>query len=243
MLRRTFIKRTGAAGLIGFIAPENILSTAQHQSEFSLERLFQDPPAPAFPQVFWFWMNGNISREGITRDLEAMKEAGIGGVFNFDVGTGVPKGPVAYASAEWTALKRFAMQEAERLGLDFTMHNCPGWSASGGPWITPELSMQEITWSEIYVGGNKQIKTTLPKPLNRFNYYNDLVVLAFPSLEGEALLQTVKVRSGGDAVDVRKVTGEDAQGVLATVDERNQTAQQHRELSIRARRSRKGFAR
>ena len=114
MLRRSFIKRTGAAGLIGFIAPENILSTAQHQSEFNLESLFQDPPGSAFPQVFWFWMNGNISREGITRDLEAMKEAGIGGVFNFDVGTGVPKGPVAYASAEWTALKRLAMQEAER---------------------------------------------------------------------------------------------------------------------------------
>jgi hypothetical protein len=84
------------------------------------------------------------------------------------------------------------------------MHNCPGWSASGGPWITPELAMQQITWSELYVSGSKQINTTLPKPVNRLNYYRDLVVLAFPSLTGEVALQNFKATSRNEIIDIKK---------------------------------------
>jgi hypothetical protein len=94
------------------------------------------------------------------------------------------------------------------------MHNCPGWSASGGPWITPELAMQEVTWSETYISGGKQINIDLPKPANRLNYYRDIAVIAFPSLEGEDLLQTVNLSSGSGSVDNNLLTGKDPKGVI-----------------------------
>src|SRR5687767_6436853 len=158
-------------------------------------------------------MNVNISKKGITMDLEEMKQVGIGGVFNFDVGTGIPKGPVSYLSEEWVQLKKHAIREAERLGLEFTMHNCPGWSASGGPWITPELAMQQITWSESYIAGGKPISLNLPKPPFRLNYYHDIAVLAFPSLEGEDQLQTIKLSSSSASLDEKGITIMDQQGI------------------------------
>src|SRR5678815_3856598 len=164
MKRRTFIKRTGTAGVISFIRPSDIIDFFKQNSLSSFEDNFKNPPASSYPQNMWFWVNGNVSKEGITLDLEAMKRVGISGLFNFDVGTGIPKGPVTYLSKDWIELKKHAIHEAERLGLEFVMHNCPGWSSSGGPWITPELAMQEITWSETYVAGGKQIQLNLPKP-------------------------------------------------------------------------------
>jgi hypothetical protein len=84
-------------------------------------------------------MNGNISEIGITRDLEAMKRVGVKAFHIFQVGAGIPKGPVEYGSPEHIRLLKHAAREADRLGLGFAMHNCPGWSSSGGPWVTPEL--------------------------------------------------------------------------------------------------------
>lgn len=159
-------------------------------------------------------MNGNITKEGITLDLEAMQRVGIGGVFNIDAGAGIPKGPAPYLSAEWLQLKKHAMQEIERLGLEFTLHNCPGWSATGGPWITPALAMQQVTWSEAYVSGGQQTNFTLPKPFNRLNYYRDVAVLAFPSLRGEAPLQTFRALTANGAIERKQLNGEDAQGIV-----------------------------
>src|SRR5688572_23950402 len=213
MKRRTFIKKTGAAGLITFISPGNIGQLVDPLTGSTPEENFSQPPVSAFPQAYWFWMNGNISKKGITMDLEEMKQVGIGGVFNFDVGTGIPKGPVSYLSEEWVQLKKHAIREAERLGLEFTMHNCPGWSASGGPWITPELAMQQITWSESYIAGGKPISLNLPKPPFRLNYYHDIAVLAFPSLEGEDQLQTIKLSSSSASLDEKGITIMDQQGI------------------------------
>ena len=195
MKRRTFIKKSGAAGIIAMISPGDVVRQFQQDAGLLLEQNFSIPPHSAYPLVFWFWMNGNVTRKGITLDLEAMKKVGIGGVFNFDVGTGIPKGPVEYLSDDWFHLKKHAMQEAARLGLEFTMHNCPGWSASGGPWITPEMAMQQITWSEIYVRGGDLINMVLPKPATRLNYYHDIAAIAFPSMNGEELLQTIRLDS------------------------------------------------
>ncbi len=224
MQRRTFIKQTGAAGFSTFIIHSAIGRTFNQNAASNLESDFRQPQASAYPQTFWFWMNGNVTAEGITLDLEAMKQVGIGGVFNFDVGTGIPKGPVEYLSNEWLQLKKHAIREAERLGLEVTMHNCPGWSSSGGPWITPDLAMQQITWGETYVSGGKQIEIALPKPPNRLNYYNDLVVLAFPSLQGEALHQTLKPTSSGGSIYIKQLTGEDSQGAIVRPAEDNQSA-------------------
>ncbi len=101
MKRRTFIKATGAAGLITFVSPSSMVDAADTESASLLEDKFRNPAAGAYPQTYWFWMNGNVTKEGITLDLEAMKRVGVGGVFNFDVGTGIPKGPVIYLSEEW----------------------------------------------------------------------------------------------------------------------------------------------
>src|SRR5215203_1726513 len=129
MFRRTFIKQTSAASLLTLIIPSQLVQALGQGPVDSLESLFKRPPLSAYPQTFWFWMNGHVTKEGITLDLEAMKQIGIGGVFQYDGGIGIPKGPVAYHSAEWLELKKHALREAGRLGLEFTIHNCPGWSA------------------------------------------------------------------------------------------------------------------
>ncbi|HEX5155250.1 MAG TPA: glycosyl hydrolase [Parafilimonas sp.] len=214
MKRRTFIRNTGAAGLIAFIDIPDIHQFPDHKNDSTPEENFKQPPVSSAPRVLWFWMNGNVTKEGITLDLEAMKQVGIGGVLNFDVGTGIPKGPIKYLSEEWLQLKEHAIRECDRLGLEFIMHNCPGWSSSGGPWITPELAMQEITWSETYISGGKPINIDLPKPANRLNFYRDIAVMAFPSLEGEYLLQTVKLSSRSGPVDTKLLTGKDPKGVI-----------------------------
>lgn len=148
-----------------------------------LEKDFTQLSSTARPYTYWFWMNGNITKEGITKDLEAMHRIGIGGVFNLEGGTGIPKGPVTYLSPEWSELKAHAIKEAARLGIDYVMHNCPGWSSSGGPWITPEYSMQKLTWSETEVAGGKRVDTLLLRPVTELGYYRDIAVLAFPSFK------------------------------------------------------------
>ncbi len=224
MRRRTFIKNTGTAGLLTLLSPSIAISALNEERSLDLEQDFVRPPVSAYPQCLWFWMNGQVSKEGITMDMEAMKAVGIGGVFHFDVGTDIPAGPVHYLSAEWLELKKHAIREAERLGLGFVLHNCPGWSASGGPWITPELSMQQVTWSEVYVSGGKEIDIFLPKPFHKLDYYRDITVLAFPSLRGEAPLQTFRATTNNGVVDRTKLTGADPQGITVTVAENNQPA-------------------
>jgi hypothetical protein len=216
MKRRSFLKNTSAAGLLALITPYGVVQRfAQEVSSKAIEEEFLNPPVSAFAQCWYHWMNGNVSKEGITLDMEAMKRIGIGGFQNFDAGTGIPKGPVVYLSPEWLELKKHTIQEAARLGLEFTMHNCPGWSSSGGPWIAPELAMQQLTWSESFLKGGKKVTLALPQPLTQLEYYRDIVVLAYPSLPGEAPVQTLlkNVTSSSGPVNIKQLTGEDPQGV------------------------------
>lgn len=214
MHRRGFLKAGCAAGLMAWIAPVSFYSQDAVAEAENLETLFLHPPAAAFPQVYWFWMNGHVSRQGITQDLEAMKKAGVGGVFQFDAATGIPEGPVAYGSADWLELKKHVLQEALRLGLEVTLHNCPGWSSSGGPWITPELAMQQVTWNEILVKGGGSQSIHFPRPFSKLDYYRDIALLAFPATPAEASLADFSARSSTGNVDRKKVTGEDGEGVL-----------------------------
>ena len=109
-----------------------------------LENSFRNPPATARPWVYGFWVDGNVSREGITADLEAMQRVGIGGILLMDVTQNMPKGPVRFNSDSWHQLFQHLVAEAARLGLQVDMHNAPGWSGSGGPWVTPEFAMQQL---------------------------------------------------------------------------------------------------
>ena len=140
---------------------------------------FKNPPASAYPHTWWHWMSGNVTKEGITADLEAMKKAGIGGAHIFDAGQGIPNGPIKYNSPEWRSLMTFAFQEAKRLGLDMTMHNSSGWSSSGGPWVTPEDAMKKIVFSKSVVQGGEKVR--VPSPTANQGYYRDLQIIALPT--------------------------------------------------------------
>ena len=142
---------------------------------------FQAPPPSARPWVFTFAVNGNLTKEGITADLEALARVGLGGALLFEVDIETPKGPADFAGPLWMELFKHACSEANRLGLQINMSNDAGWCGSGGPWITPELSMQKVVWSETKVEGGKQFAGPLEKPKTFRPYYKDIAVLAFPT--------------------------------------------------------------
>ncbi len=210
MKRRTFIQSCVAAGALTLLSDWRLGGQAADAG--NLELAFRTPPETAGPHNWWHWMNGNISEIGITRDMEAMKRVGVKAFHIFQPGSGIPKGPVNYGSSEHIRLLKHAAREADRLGMGFAMHNCPGWSSSGGPWMTPELSMQVLSWTETPVTGGQLVNTTLPKPTAKLNYYRDAMVLAFPAQPGEIrplqeLLRGVTSSSG--PVDAKLFTDGD----------------------------------
>jgi hypothetical protein len=142
---------------------------------------FLNPPPAAQPWVYWFVSDGNITKEGITADLEAMHRVGIRGVLYMEVDQNCPPGPVRFMSPEWREMIKFAVTEATRLGMTIDMNDCAGWCASAGPWITPELSMQMVVWTETHVKGGARLSAPLPQPLTNLDYYHDIAVLAFPT--------------------------------------------------------------
>ena len=146
----------------------------------SLAGGFRNPPASARPQVWWHWINGNVSREGITADLESMAEIGIGGACIFDAGCGLPPGPVAFDSKDWYDALKFAAREARRLGLELTVANCSGWSTAGGPWVSPSNSMKTVVWTERRIEVERSTVCRLPRPNSPFGFYEDIAVVACP---------------------------------------------------------------
>ncbi len=142
---------------------------------------FASPPANAWPWVYWFWKNGNISRAGITADLEAMHRVGIRGVILMEVALSVPAGPAPFFSPPWRELFRHAVAEAHRLGIQISLNTAPGWTGSGGPWVTAEQSMQKLVASETVVAGPGTFEGQLPQPETVAGFYRDVAVLAFPT--------------------------------------------------------------
>ncbi len=131
----------------------------------SLEQSFLSPPDSAKPWVFWFWINGNISHEGITRDLEAMKAKGINGVLWMEVSGPwwAPEGGIEAGSKAWHDAMQWAITEADRLDMEFALSVDFGYG-SGGPHITPDISMQELVWSQTDVQGGKRLNLQIERP-------------------------------------------------------------------------------
>ena len=167
-----------------------------------LGRQFSSPPPSARPWVYWFWLNSNITKDGITADLEAMKRVGIGGVLIMEVDQGAPQGPVAFAGPQWRALYKHMLSEANRLGIEVNMCNDAGWCGSGGPWITPELSMQYVVWTETSVKGGQHFDAALPEPQRTADYYRDITVLAFPTPAGQTRIENIRGKTGHDRQDL-----------------------------------------
>jgi hypothetical protein len=166
-----------------------LIVTGCSQQKDELKENFLNPPDSAKPGVYWYFMDGNLSREEMTKDLESMKEVGIGNVIFLEVGIGVPRGPVDFMSEEWQDLYVHAVREAERLGIKILLGAGPGWCGSGGPWVKPEESMKHLVFSETEISGNKKVNITLPVPEQRStpwhtmknDYYEDVVVYAIPN--------------------------------------------------------------
>jgi hypothetical protein len=142
-------------------------SSFAQKAPASLEDGFRNPPNSAKPRVWWHWMNGNITKEGIKLDLEWMNRVGIGGFQNFDASLTTPKlvdKRLVYMTPEWKDAFRYATTLADQLGLEEAIAGSPGWSESGGPWVKPNQGMKKIVWSETRIEGGKPFTGALPHP-------------------------------------------------------------------------------
>lgn len=163
----------------------------------TIEADFLNPPAEAKPLMIWQWMDGLVSKEGITADLEAYQKVGIGGVQNFQVGGAlqvqVKDTTQAIGSERWLQLMSFAISECSRLGLSFGTHNCPGWSSSAYPSVQPEYAMQKLVWNVTVVSGKQRIRLPMPEIDSQWNYYRDVAVIALPDRDSVPLAQVLNL--------------------------------------------------
>jgi alpha-L-rhamnosidase len=145
----------------------------------SLESGFKNPPNGARPRVWWHWMNGNISQEGIKLDLEWMHRVGLGGFQNFDAALSTPQvvdHRLAYMTPEWKAAFKYATTLADQLGLEEAIAGSPGWSESGGPWVPASEGMKKYVWSETTVEGGKPFSGKLATPPSNTGAFQNLSV-------------------------------------------------------------------
>ena len=139
------------------------------QTADPLAESFKTPPDAAKPRTWWHWTMSNVTKEGITKDLEWMKRVGIGGFMLADVNSGGGQtvgAKIPFGTPEWFDAVRHAAAEADRLGLEMTIFSSPGWSETGGPWVKPEQAMKKLVWSETTVEGGKHFSGKLLAPPN-----------------------------------------------------------------------------
>ena len=183
-----------------------------------LEAGWNDPPRMSRTQCWWWWLNGNVTKEAITQDLEEMKAKGFGGANIIDAGGAeqrgnrqVPHGP-DFASPEWCELFAHALKEADRLGLELGFNIQSGWNL-GGPTVKPEQAAKRLTRAELQVEGGRQLDMRLPQPETVGDYYRDIAVLALPvsdRLDGQAPLEISAASSQRDHPAKLAVDGDDA---------------------------------
>jgi hypothetical protein len=169
----------------GFLACSlAILSTHAADTHKDLEAGFANPPNSARLRAYWWWLNGNVTKAAITRDLEEMKAKGFGGALICDAGGAeqdandpVPHGPTFF-SPEWRELYKHTLREADRLGLEMSLNILSGWNL-GGPVVSADDAAKKLVWSEFQTNGPAKLAQTLPLPQSRDNYYRDLFVVAY----------------------------------------------------------------
>jgi alpha-L-rhamnosidase len=195
---------------------------------------FKNPPQSARPRVWWHWMNGNITKDGIAKDMAWMKRVGIGGLQNFDANLMTPQivdKRLVYMTPEWKDAFAFAAQEADRQGLELTIAASPGWSETGGPWVPPEDGLKKLVWSETTVAGGKPFIGKLPVPPQTTGpfgtlgmsggieemisgekakappqHYGEVKVLAFPVASATRLTPVAATDGQGKALSVAGLT-------------------------------------
>lgn len=204
-----------------WIHSPNAVAQIQNSHSDALRKAFQSPPPSASPWVFWYWMNAAVSKEGITADLKAMKEAGIGGAYLMPIkgATNPPlfSPPMEQLTPEWWGMVRHALTEANALGLKIGMHVSDGFALAGGPWITPELSMQKVVWKAHRIAGGKPLNVVLERPESLENYYRDIAVYAYPAPPGagistRTIVPKVTTSKAGDSMAQLLVVPENKKG-------------------------------
>lgn len=161
--------------------------TGNGQERNALESGFMNPAEKVQTSVYWYWISGNISEEGVKKDLYSMKEAGINRAFIGNIGLeGIhtPYKTVPFYSEEWWKILHAALKTATELGIEIGIFNSPGWSQSGGPWVKPEQAMRYLASVKAEVSGGKQVEVVLAKPDKDFQ---DVRVIAFPSVGKKAV--------------------------------------------------------
>jgi len=240
--RRLRISLIAATALTAFPALAQQAPVAAQVAP-SLETEFQNPPNSARPRVWWHWMNGNITEDGIAKDMAWMKRVGIGGLQNFDANLQTPQvvaKRLVYMTPEWKHAFGFAASEAERQGLELTIAASPGWSETGGPWVPAEDGLKKLVWSETIVAGGRPFTGRLAAPpgvtgpfqsltpaksLEELmggeaskvtpQHYGDVKVLAFPVAAASELVP-VSARDGlGTVLDAPRLADGD---LVAGVD-------------------------
>ena len=154
-------------------------------AESKLEADWNNPPPDARVRAYWWWLNGNVDKAAITRDLEQMKAKGFGGALICDAdgssqdgNAKAPHGPTFF-SPEWRELYKHTLREADRLGLEMSLNIQSGWNL-GGPMVKAEDAPKKLSWSETCVTGGTNASLKLAAPNSRDGFYRDLFVLSFP---------------------------------------------------------------
>ena len=163
----TYPHRLFPALALAVLCPVLAASAGAQGPVDALAQGFQNPPDSAKPRTWWHWTNGNVSKDGIHKDLEWMHRVGIGGMQLADVGAGggqtvEPK--ILFGHPEWFDAVRYTAGEADRLGLEMSIFSSAGWSETGGPWVKPEQAMKKLVWSETELTGPQAFHGVLPHP-------------------------------------------------------------------------------
>src|SRR6185437_13173953 len=154
---------------------------------------FATPPSEAYPWAYSFWLNGNVTKEGITSDLEAMHRSGIRGMLFMDGAIGNPAGPERFMSQAWLDTFDHMLAEASRLGIEVNLNNDPGWAGSGGPWVTPEIATQTVITGTTVLQGPSQFDALLPRPAGvNHGFYKDIAVVVYP-LSADGAIPTFRI--------------------------------------------------
>ena len=212
-----------AAIITALVLALTACGSSDNQSAASLQELkagWENPDQSARPRVWWHWMNGNITKDGIKKDLQWMHDIGLGGFHNFDASSSTPtivEKRLVYMDEGWQDAFGFAARTADSLGLEMTVASSPGWSTTGGPWVQPQDAMKKLTWRTMLVDGGRQVSARLPEPFRttgafldgpfsgrgfsaaQYEHYEDIVVLAVRQPEGTKTLAELgaKVTSSG----------------------------------------------
>lgn len=185
---------------------------------------FQNPPKSAKPRTWWHWTKGNVTLDGIKKDLEWMKRIGIAGFQLADVNFGGGQSiddKINFGSDEWYDAVRYAAEEADRLNLEMAIFSSPGWSITGGPWVKPEQAMKKLVWSDTLLNGDQIFNGKLPLPpfnngpfqdfgserKNKQNpdptFYKDVAVFAYKVPKSAVEMESLKpkIETSGGRID------------------------------------------